>query len=99
VDISPTVPKITAFRVGRFAVVNAEWACFMAAGGYENERWWETEDGRRWRRARVRLSLCSGWCHSWDLPQTDDLGCHCPGPVARGCRRCPRFAASATMVN
>ncbi len=42
--------EIPAFRMGCFPVTNAEWACFMAAGGYEEERWWDTEDGRRWRR-------------------------------------------------
>ena len=38
------------FALGRFAVTNAEWACFMASGGYEDERWWSTEDARAWRR-------------------------------------------------
>ncbi len=42
--------RIAAFRIGRFPVTNGEWACFMAAGGYEDERWWDTEDGRAWRR-------------------------------------------------
>ncbi|MFI0609201.1 MAG: SUMF1/EgtB/PvdO family nonheme iron enzyme, partial [Anaerolineae bacterium] len=41
--------EIPTFLIGQFAVTNAEWACFMAAGGYEDERWWDTEDGRRWR--------------------------------------------------
>ena len=45
--------EIPAFRIGQFAVTNAEWACFMAAGGYEDERWWDTEDGRRWRRGEM----------------------------------------------
>jgi len=44
---------IPAFRIGQFAVTNAEWACFMAAGGYDEERWWDTEDGRRWRRGEM----------------------------------------------
>jgi len=44
---------VGAFEIGRFAVTNAEWARFMAAGGYEDERWWETEDGRRWRRGEL----------------------------------------------
>ncbi len=45
--------EIPAFRVGQFPVTNAEWACFMATGGYEDERWWDTEDGRRWRRGEM----------------------------------------------
>lgn len=34
-------------------MTNAQYACFLAAGGYEDERWWETEDGRRWRRGEL----------------------------------------------
>ncbi|MCB0215916.1 MAG: SUMF1/EgtB/PvdO family nonheme iron enzyme [Caldilineae bacterium] len=45
--------QIEAFRIGRFPVTNAEWACFMAAGGYEDERWWDTEAGRAWRRGEL----------------------------------------------
>jgi len=45
--------EIPAFRIGQFPVTNAEWACFMAAGGYEDERWWDTEGGRRWRRGEM----------------------------------------------
>jgi formylglycine-generating enzyme required for sulfatase activity/class 3 adenylate cyclase len=45
--------EIPAFRIGQFPVTNAEWACFMAAGGYDDERWWDTEDGRRWRRGEM----------------------------------------------
>jgi len=41
--------RLSCFEVGRFAVTNAEWACFMAAGGYEDARWWDTEDARAWR--------------------------------------------------
>jgi len=38
------------FRIGRFATTNAEWSCFMAAGGYDDERWWDTPTARAWRR-------------------------------------------------
>ena len=40
---------LQAFAIGRFAVTNAEYACFMGAGGYEDERWWATEGARAWR--------------------------------------------------
>jgi formylglycine-generating enzyme required for sulfatase activity/class 3 adenylate cyclase len=42
--------EITRFAIGQFPVTNAEWACFQAAGGYEDERWWGTEAARAWRR-------------------------------------------------
>ena len=44
---------IARFRIGQFAVTNAEWACFIAAGGYDDERWWDTADAMRWRRGQL----------------------------------------------
>ena len=44
---------VAGFRAGKFPVTNAEWACFTAAGGYEEERWWETADAKRWRRGEL----------------------------------------------
>jgi formylglycine-generating enzyme required for sulfatase activity len=41
---------LTPFAIAQFPVTNAEWALFMQAGGYEEERWWETEEARAWRR-------------------------------------------------
>ena len=41
---------IAPFALGRFAVTNAEWACFMAGGGYEEERWWAGAGATAWRR-------------------------------------------------
>ncbi len=43
--------SLEPFQIGQFAVTNAEYALFMAGGGYEEERWWDdTEAGRAWRR-------------------------------------------------
>ena len=42
--------KLEAFQIGMFPVTNAEYALFMAAGGYEDERWWETGEAKAWRR-------------------------------------------------
>ena len=44
---------LAPFALGRFAVTNAEFACFMASGGYEDERWWDTGDARAWRRGET----------------------------------------------
>jgi len=41
---------LPGFALGRFPVTNAEWRCFMDAGGYEDERWWATQADGRWRR-------------------------------------------------
>ncbi|MCB0215324.1 MAG: SUMF1/EgtB/PvdO family nonheme iron enzyme, partial [Chloroflexi bacterium] len=42
--------QVASFAIGQFAVTNAEWACFQESGGYEDERWWDTEAARGWRR-------------------------------------------------
>ena len=42
VDIDP-------FRVGTYPVTNGEWRLFMDSGGYQDERWWDTEDSQSWR--------------------------------------------------
>ncbi len=44
---------VAPFAIGRFAVTNAEWQCFMDSGGYEDERWWDTADGLSWRRGEI----------------------------------------------
>jgi formylglycine-generating enzyme required for sulfatase activity len=43
VDLEP-------FQLGQFPVTNAEYALFVKAGGYEDERWWDTDAARAWRR-------------------------------------------------
>lgn len=44
--------ELAAFEIGRFPVTNAEWALFMAAAGYEDERWWVSDADRAWRRGQ-----------------------------------------------
>lgn len=41
--------RLASLAVGRFPVTHAEWACFIRAGGYDDERWWTTAAGRAWR--------------------------------------------------
>ena len=40
-------------RIGQYPVTHAEWACFLEGGGYDDERWWQTPDGQRWRRGEL----------------------------------------------
>lgn len=40
---------IRAYRIGRYPVTNGEFACFLVAGGYEEEQWWDSAAGRDWR--------------------------------------------------
>ncbi len=57
---------IDAFEIAAFPVTNAEYRCFIEAGGYEDERWWEGEAAKRWRegigtgrggRSNIRLRI------------------------------------------
>ncbi len=41
---------IAPFEMGVFPVTNAEYALFMAAGGYQDERWWQSEAAKAWLR-------------------------------------------------
>ncbi|MFF4837544.1 SUMF1/EgtB/PvdO family nonheme iron enzyme [Streptomyces sp. NPDC001315] len=43
--------EVPAFRIGRYPVTNAEYNCFVDAGGYDEAGYW-TERGWAWRKAR-----------------------------------------------
>jgi formylglycine-generating enzyme required for sulfatase activity len=47
--------QIFGASIGQFPVTNAEWAFFMAAGGYEDEQWWKTEAARAWRQGDLSV--------------------------------------------
>lgn len=50
-DEAPKHPvELQAFDIAQFPITNAEWALFMRAGGYEDERWWDTDAAKAWRR-------------------------------------------------
>ena len=37
------------FQIGRYPVTNKQFRRFVEAGGYQDERWWLDEEGRRYR--------------------------------------------------
>ena len=41
--------QLDEFQIGQFPVTNAEYKLFMEAGGYEDERWWDTPESQAWR--------------------------------------------------
>jgi formylglycine-generating enzyme required for sulfatase activity len=58
--------KLQPFAIGQFPVTNAEWRLFMQAGGYEEERWWDTEEARAWRRGEdVAAGAKQQWREVW----------------------------------
>lgn len=42
--------QLAPFQISQFPVTNAEYALFMKAGGYEDERWWDTAEALAWLR-------------------------------------------------
>ncbi|HIP97344.1 MAG TPA: hypothetical protein EYH32_09045 [Anaerolineae bacterium] len=47
-DLDEMLPVSEHLAVAKYPVTNAQFARFIAAGGYENDAWWSAE-GRRWR--------------------------------------------------
>jgi formylglycine-generating enzyme required for sulfatase activity len=45
--------SLARFQMGVFPVTNAEYALFIAAGGYADERWWKTDAAKAWREGQV----------------------------------------------
>ena len=40
--------ELSEFQIGQFPVTNAEYKLFIEAGGYEDERWWDTPEAKSW---------------------------------------------------
>jgi formylglycine-generating enzyme required for sulfatase activity len=64
---------LPAFAIGQWPVTNAEYACFMEAGGYKDEQWWKTELAKRWLRGEdvaggQQTSLMGWWKALHDDP-------------------------------
>jgi formylglycine-generating enzyme required for sulfatase activity/class 3 adenylate cyclase len=54
--------SVEGFRIARFPVTNAEWQCFVDAGGYQDERWWGSDVARAWRLGE---GVLEGQKHDW----------------------------------
>jgi len=57
---------LPAFSISKWSVTNAEFACFMEAGGYENENYWEGEMAKRWLKGEnVTGDQFKTWLDNW----------------------------------
>ncbi len=45
--------NLAAFEMAKYPVTNAEWACFIDAGGYEDESLWQTNAAGQWQRGEL----------------------------------------------
>ncbi len=64
--------ELASFQIGRFPVTNAEYSCFMLAGGYDDERWWDTSAGRLWRRGIGTQAGCHREVRQWLMVYRSD---------------------------
>ncbi len=55
--------RASPLLMGKYPVTNLQYARFIAAGGYEERRWW-TEEGWAWRRRRYD-SKAPGYLKDW----------------------------------
>ncbi len=64
--------ELPAFAMGKWAVTNAEYACFIEAGGYQDERYWETALAKRWLKGEdVAGGQFAGWIQVWQALQSN----------------------------
>ncbi|MGE0885548.1 MAG: SUMF1/EgtB/PvdO family nonheme iron enzyme [Blastocatellales bacterium] len=57
--------KLPEFQIGQFPVTNAEYKLFMEAGGYEDERWWDTPAALSWLKEGGIEGQKESWRDEW----------------------------------
>ena len=62
---------LPAYYIGRYPVTNAEYACFVAAGGYTEARYWRTAAARAWLRGEGGDAALEEWLGLWRQVQAD----------------------------
>jgi formylglycine-generating enzyme required for sulfatase activity len=62
----PFQVELSAFCIGKWPLTNAEYACFMAAGGYQDEAYWLTGLAKRWLKGEdVAGGQFQAWLNAW----------------------------------
>jgi len=71
-DEKPQHPvELPSFEIGKWPVTNAEFTCFIEAGGYKGERYWTTDLARRWLRGEdVTGGPLTYWMDWWKWLQS-----------------------------
>jgi formylglycine-generating enzyme required for sulfatase activity len=63
--------ELPAFEIGKWSVTNAEYACFIEAGGYKDKRYWETDLAKRWLKGEdVTGGQFATWLQVWKTLQS-----------------------------
>lgn len=63
--------EIAPFAIGKWPLTNAEYACFMAAGGYQDEDYWQTGLAKRWLKGEeVGGGQVKAYLDAWKQLQT-----------------------------
>ena len=60
----------STFLIGKWPVTNAEYSCFIEAGGYRDERWWRSDVAQRWLGGEeVAGGPMTVWLQNWRYAQ------------------------------
>jgi len=63
---------LASFSIGKWPVTNAEFACFIEAGGYKDEQYWCTELAKRWLKGEdVAGGQVKTWLDIWKYLTTN----------------------------
>ena len=70
------IVNITNYLIAFAPVTNAEFRYFVNSGGYEDMRWWTSEESRNWLSGEFELqgSDASYYRDFWGMAQTDPEG-------------------------
>lgn len=65
--------ELAAYAIGRYPVTNAEYACFIAAGGYEEERYWGMRGSLwvKWEPMPDVVDPVDWWTRTWQRRKED----------------------------
>ena len=71
---SQQVQTLPPYQIGRYAVTNAEFKCFLDADGYKDDRWWSA-DGLQWKMGgtNAHASAMDDWLNTREWIKKQNL--------------------------